>query len=346
MSRSRKYSVRAHEELIGPLYDLQPYQEAFSPIHQIRQQYSTESTNVVSKKSSYTTPLTPLTAASPKNSEEALISPPSIPQPSKPPKRRLLQRIKEHIKSAFSSARFHLRNMSERPLEAIKRANKAANRAPHLRKKNITGTDTIDILDNIGIGGPYHHDGPYDATLASRNRDKRYAPVEAVKYTNSEALKATPRENVVDSLERHVPLQGTAVIPPGERDFAGRIMNYEEGADLMREEDAPGGPYKRWDHVKYHPDDLKGKGEPSYTIEEDMKRQKNIQTRTMDRTGAYEMQPTAHATGRTSKDDSNTVVRERSTSLGSAGPSNSKGKRLSDGIKRRIGSIRRKPEDI
>lgn len=139
--------------------------------------------------------------------------------------------------------------MSERPLQAIKRATKAADRAPHLRRQNRTGADMVDVLDETAIGGVYHHDGPYDATLASRNRDKRYAPVEAVKYGNSEALKATPRENVVDSLERHVPLQGTATIPPGERDLSGRVMEYEEGADLMREADAPGGAYKRWDHV-------------------------------------------------------------------------------------------------
>lgn len=143
--------------------------------------------------------------------------------------------------------------MSERPLEAIRRATKAADRSPHLRKKNIGKTDTVDSLDTTGFGGSYHHGGPYDATLASRNRDKRYAPVEAVKYGNSMALKATPREHVMDSLERHVPLQGTATIPPGERDMSGHIMDYEEGADLMRERDAPGGPYKRWDHiVSYH----------------------------------------------------------------------------------------------
>jgi hypothetical protein len=28
--------------------------------------------------------------------------------------------------------------------------------------------------------------------------------------------------------------------------YDGRPMTYEEGADLMREPDAPGGAYKRW----------------------------------------------------------------------------------------------------
>ncbi|KAI2614849.1 hypothetical protein GGR54DRAFT_320519 [Hypoxylon sp. NC1633] len=234
--------------------------------------------------------------------------------------------------------------MSERPLESIRRATKAADRSPHLRKKNFTGADVVDVLDDTGIGGAYHHDGPYDATLASRNLDKRYAPVEAVKYGNTQALKATPRENVVDSLEHHVPLQGTATIPPGEEDYSGRIMDYEEGDDLMRDADAPGGPYRRYDHVDYHPNDLKGKGEPYYTIEEDMKKQKHVQNKSVDRTGAIEMQPTSHATGRSGK-ASNVTVRDRSASLGSAGPSSPKSKRLSDGIKRRIGSIRRKHDD-
>jgi hypothetical protein len=74
-----------------------------------------------------------------------------------------------------------------------------------------------------------------------------YSPVAAVKHSNMEALKATPREFVQDSLEKHVPLQGTAMVPPGERYFGGRIMRYEEGADVMREADAPGGAYGRWE---------------------------------------------------------------------------------------------------
>lgn len=143
------------------------------------------------------------------------------------------------------SQHYHMSAMAERPLEQIRKENKAAHRAPHLRKQNITPTDQIDFLDNI-TGMAYHHDGPYDATLAARNKDPKYAPVEAVKVGNWEALKATPYEKLQDSLTKHVPLSGTAVIPPGEEDFAGRTMNYEEGADLMREEDAEGGPYRRW----------------------------------------------------------------------------------------------------
>lgn len=66
---------------------------------------------------------------------------------------------------------------------------------------------------------------------------------------NREALRATPAVNVVDAVTRHVPLQGTAAVPPGAVDYTGNVMEYEEGADLMREPDAEGGAYKRYEHV-------------------------------------------------------------------------------------------------
>ncbi|KAI1638806.1 hypothetical protein F4809DRAFT_234530 [Biscogniauxia mediterranea] len=262
---------------------------------------------------------------------------------------------------------------STRPLEQIKRDTKAANRAPHLRKKNFVGADPIDALDNVGIGGAYHHGGPYDATLAQRNRDARYAPVAAVKESNMEALRATPQEYVLDSLRKHVPLQGTATVPPGMKDHAGRRMNYKEGADLMREPDAPGGPYKRYEHVQYHPDDLKGKGEPSYTIERDLKERKHAahkktqstngssRHRHSTQTNEYEMYPaTGYSTSSHAKNDGHVSVRNRSYSVGadssrssslsvdSAGQrhrSGSTGKRISEGLKRRLGSLRGKHGD-
>ncbi len=142
--------------------------------------------------------------------------------------------------------------MSHRPLATLARAHRAADRAPHLHNhRRQQPSDTIDSLDISGPvpGATYHHGGPFDATLKERNTNKKYAPVEALKDSNIEALKATPPEFLRDALERHHPLQGTAMIPPGMRDMDGRSMHYEEGADLMREKDAPGGPYKRWDHV-------------------------------------------------------------------------------------------------
>ncbi|KEY74036.1 hypothetical protein S7711_02626 [Stachybotrys chartarum IBT 7711] len=232
-------------------------------------------------------------------------------------------------------------DMSHRPLDIIKKETRAANRSH--KPRNVPDTDIIDKLDTIG--GTYHHGGPYDATLASRNMNKKYSPVAAVQDSNEEAIRATPRAYVKDSLDRHMPLQGIASIPPGETDMAGSTMRYQEGTDLMRDPDAPGGAYRRWDGLDYHPDDIKGKSEPSYTIEKAEKDKKHSAFKE-----EYEMQSGvngdgflgpaprlrsnsgAASTGNAYQYDSSSVRRSHSTG----------GKRLSDGLKRRIGSIRRK----
>ncbi|KAG7293208.1 hypothetical protein NEMBOFW57_003254 [Staphylotrichum longicolle] len=265
-------------------------------------------------------------------------------------------------------------DMSHRPLAMIAREHRAADRAPHLHNhRRQQPSDTIDTLD---ISGPvpgviYHHEGPFDATMKERNVNKAYAPVEAVKDTNMEALKATPAEFVHDSLEKHVPLQGTAIVPPGMKDMSGRTMEYEEGADLMREASAGGGPYKRWDHVRYRDDDYKGKGEPSFSYDEKA-RGKQHATTSHGGTLCYEMQPTTASSrdygyggsgsGDKSKEGVMThVVRQRSVSNGaqllpppgmddSAGAagssglqrSNTTGKSLTQSLKGGFGSLRRK----
>jgi hypothetical protein len=136
-------------------------------------------------------------------------------------------------------------DQSHRPLDLLKHENKLANRSPHLRKKHLPGPDSIDILDANPIGPAYHHEGPFDATLLARNISFTHSPVGAVSGTNAEALRATPQENIQDSLRMHRPLDGTASIPSGMRDYSGRHMQYEEGSDLMIE----GGNYKRWPGV-------------------------------------------------------------------------------------------------
>ena len=130
------------------------------------------------------------------------------------------------------------------PLDFVRRDTKLAYRSPHLRKKHLPGPDSIDTLDTVG--GGYHHEGPYDATLLARNTNYKSSPVEAVRSTNQEALKATPEEKIQDSLRKHMPLDGTAVVPPGVPDREGRVYSYEEGTDLMIED---GGNYKRWPGV-------------------------------------------------------------------------------------------------
>ncbi|PCD43137.1 hypothetical protein AU210_002239 [Fusarium oxysporum f. sp. radicis-cucumerinum] len=233
--------------------------------------------------------------------------------------------------------------MSHRPLDILRKEARAADRAPHLRRKQMPMADTIDALDTIG--GMYHHGGPYDATLASRNRNKMYSPVAAVEDSNREALRATPRENIQDALLKKMPLQGTADIPSGERDMSGNTIDYEEGADLMREPDAVGGAYKRWDGIQYHPDDLKGKGEPSYTYEKDLKEQKRfrrgepVEYELSSNMRGSKRPPFSHNRSfsenpRTTPEFSNGTDIRRNNSTGKH--------RLSDGIRRRFGSMRRK----
>ncbi|OAA62287.1 Pal1 cell morphology [Cordyceps fumosorosea ARSEF 2679] len=234
-------------------------------------------------------------------------------------------------------------DMSHRPLDMIRRETRAADRR---HRKRVSEADTIDLLDTIGPA--YHHGGPYDATLASRNMNKMYSPVEAVRDSNMAALRATPREFIRDALIHHRPLQGTATVPSGALDASGRRMSYEEGADLMREPDAPGGAYRRYDFVDYHPDDLKGKGEPSYTIERDLK--KNSKDRRPGDEDAIEMEsnPLMAKSLRRRK----SVPAATGASSG-AQPAegeaehglnrhNSAGHRISEGLKRRFGSLRRK----
>lgn len=154
----------------------------------------------------------------------------------------------------------------------LKQANKAAHRAPHLRKKGQVGADSVDRLDNLT--DTYHHEGPYDATLLARNTDYTNSPVEAVSATNEEALKATRREMIKDSVEKHRPLDGVAIVPPGHADRDGNTYNYQEGTDMMIDNLPEGGAYRRWPGVQYHPDDLKGKGEPSFSVEKALKEHK------------------------------------------------------------------------
>lgn len=169
----------------------------------------------------------------------------------------------------------------------IKKDAKLADRAPHLRKKHQVGADSIDRLDDLS--SPYHHEGPYDATLLARNTTHTNSPIEAVSATNEEALKATPREMIKDSLEKHRPLDGVAMVPPGMVDRYGHSYNYQEGTDMMTEASAEGGAYKRWPGVKYLPEDLKGKGEPSYSLEKALKDHKSHNRRNSDRDDGIEM---------------------------------------------------------
>ncbi|KAK3984861.1 protein pal1 [Cladorrhinum sp. PSN332] len=256
-------------------------------------------------------------------------------------------------------------DMSHRPLAMLQREHRAADRAPHLHNhRRQQPSDTIDLLDDSGPvpGVPYHHGGPFDPAMKARNTNPFYSPVAAVQETNSLAIKATPAEYIEDSLVKHVPLQGTAVVPPGMKDLSGRTMEYEEGADLMREKDAPGGAYKRWDGIKYRDDDLKGKGEPWFSQDQADREQKARGKHTASGM-TYEMQPRkSRASGHDGRNKNHGTVRQRSVSNAdnTAGTSTAPEFNESDGLrranttgktggfaqslKRRFGSIRRRKQ--
>lgn len=121
-----------------------------------------------------------------------------------------------------------------------------AHRRPKPRKYVA---DTIDRLDTSPFGGPYHHGGPYDATMKSFNLNSKFSPVAAVRQGNEAAWRATPREAKLDALLKGRPLDGTASVPPGERALNGELMDYEYSTDMLRDPHAGGGPYRQWPGV-------------------------------------------------------------------------------------------------
>jgi hypothetical protein len=171
-----------------------------------------------------------------------------------------------------------------------------------------------------------------------------------VQDSNEEALRATPREAIVDAVTKHRPLEGVANIPPGLPDRFGRVLDYEEGADLQRE---PGGDYRRWPGVvrcapncivelanlcqDYLPGDLKGKGEPSYSIEEALKKHKAVGD------SGTEMTPRRrnHSVGAHDAPEDVPLEDPFDDNQGMR-RSNTTGKGVSNSLKKRFGSLRRR----
>jgi hypothetical protein len=97
----------------------------------------------------------------------------------------------------------------------------------------VPGADTIDRLDAAaapaGGGRYYHHGGPFDASLLAANAGSpATSPVAALAGSNAAALRATPRERVVDAIERRRPLDGVADVACGGTDRFGRWYDYSE----------------------------------------------------------------------------------------------------------------------
>lgn len=235
---------------------------------------------------------------------------------------------------------------SHRPLDTLTKEKHVADRARHATRKHHIQPDTIDNLDNTG-GTAWHHGGPYDATLFARNNTSN-SPLAALADSNAEALKATPTEKIIDSVRGHRPLDGVAAFPPGGVDRNGNVYNYQEGENMMIEGGPEGGAYKRWPGVKYDPDDIKGKGEPSYSIEKALKEHR-ISDEKANANGEGGMEMTSPKTGRhRSSSGAAATMRTGTGALegwddGEAqiGRSGSISKRLSGGLKKRFGSIKR-----
>ncbi|KAI9806917.1 MAG: hypothetical protein M1833_002575 [Piccolia ochrophora] len=233
-------------------------------------------------------------------------------------------------------------DQSHQPLEIIRRESKRAHRSPHLKKKHLPGPDTIDQLDKVG--GTYHHGGPYDAALLVRNTSFESSPLEAVRGTNKEALRATPKANIKDSLDSHRPLDGVAIVPPGMHDYSGELMDYKEGPNMMIEN---GGNYKRWPGLDYHPDDIKGKGEPSYTIEKALKDHKHSHRRvTSEGEPSYEMRPTPRRASSADRGGAKASgVRMSYREWEDMRRNNTTGNGGESQLKKRFGSLRRRKVD-
>jgi hypothetical protein len=230
----------------------------------------------------------------------------------------------------------------------------------------MQGPDIIDRLDPAIGGRAYHHEGPYDAASLARNRDPKYAPVAALETTNSEAIRATPQENIRDALEKHKPLDGVAVVPPGQPDRLGRTYDYQEGEDMMREGFNGGPGYKQWSGKvrrtksiilpasftdswtqDYDPDDVRGQGD-SFALDRALRAHK------IDDDGAIEMQDSAALRSEYKKQERQGMLdkRDPTTIAGDDGKyaditaANDtdlhKSHSIKDSLKKRVGSLRRK----
>ncbi|KAI9689670.1 MAG: hypothetical protein M1820_010099 [Bogoriella megaspora] len=241
---------------------------------------------------------------------------------------------------------------TNQPLNIIRRESRRAHRSPHLQKRHMPGADTIDRLDVIGA--PYHHEGPYDAALLARNTSNDSSPLAAVSDSIKETLKATPPENINNSIQTHRPLDGTAVVPPGQEDRFGRRFSYKEDGNLMVDNGPPGGAYRQWPGVDYKSSDIHGKGEPFYSLEEAIKRH-NISGSLGEEHGAIEL--TENPKGVNGSATSTGIdPRDPVDIVGSSGrmvdleheadvKRNTSSPKKHDSLRKRLGSLRRRHRD-
>jgi len=213
---------------------------------------------------------------------------------------------------------------SHSPLAMLKEdhAKAAAHKSHH--RKRLSDVDQIDALDSVP-GGGYHHEGPFDATLASRNMNVMTSPVAAVAESNAAALNATPVEKVRDALERHMPLDGVASVPPGERDGLGRSYDYRE-TNVMTEDGGDYGKEVRYGEIPKidHEHDDTGLASP--------------------KDGVVSESSAAETSGIELQDRKKKSVDIQAHEV--EGESSNHHHSLTEGIKRRIGSLRHKKHPV
>ncbi|KAJ0414288.1 hypothetical protein BJY00DRAFT_34399 [Aspergillus carlsbadensis] len=120
------------------------------------------------------------------------------------------------------------------------------------RASQLVNPDVIDRLDTASRFS-YHHEGPYDAVYPERNRTADQSPLEALRESNAEALKATPEHKIADAIKRHRPLDGVAYFPPGHTDQEGQSYDYEEGHNMMNDY----GNFARFPGLRFTDEDFK-----------------------------------------------------------------------------------------
>jgi hypothetical protein len=101
----------------------------------------------------------------------------------------------------------------------------------------------------------------------------------------------------------------------------------------MRE---PGADYKRWPGLPYHPDDLKGKGEPYFTIDKAIKEHKAYGD------SGTEMQSRRRNTSMGTNEAPQNIPAEGLNNDDTIGRSNTTGKSMGSALKKRFGSLRRR----
>ncbi|KAL1967197.1 hypothetical protein VTN77DRAFT_3488 [Rasamsonia byssochlamydoides] len=123
----------------------------------------------------------------------------------------------------------------------------------HQQRMSRVNPDIIDQLDNVSAV-QYHHEGPYDAVYPERNRCSLQSPIDALKESNEETLRATPMYKIMDSIRHGRPLDGVAFYPPGTTDPEGHTYQYTEGDNMMTEIE---GNFIRSPGMKFTDEDFK-----------------------------------------------------------------------------------------